>query len=405
LNLPFFIARRYLVSKKTYNIINIISGISVTGVLVGTMALIIILSVFNGFEKAVVSMFNVFDPDLEISLKEGKTFRENQLPREQIMKLEGVVKYTRVLQENGLLRYRDKQYLASIKGVDNNYVVNSPLDSLMIEGDLVLEADSFNFAIPGFGIAYYLDIHVDDPEGILTMYVPDREKRLNTLSENTLRAESIRPSGIFSVQQDFDNKYVFVPLRFARQLFNYTDEISSVEILLDKKVRTETIQKEIQKIAGPEFVVKNRLQQQEILYKTMKSEKWAVFMILTFILLIASFNVIGSVTMLIIDKKHDIATLASLGANRAMIRRVFFLEGMLITLTGAIGGMLLGGLVCWLQMHFGLIKLQGSGSFIMSAYPVAMKTTDFLLVFVTVISIGLLASWIPVRRLSRKFKP
>lgn len=402
MNLPFFIARRYLVSKKTHNIINIISAISVVGVAVGTMALIIVLSVFNGFESAVVSMFNVFDPPLEISLKEGKSFPDSLLPAEKIKQLPGVIKYTRVLEENALLLYKDKQYLATVKGVDPNFIEKSPLDTLLIEGDLILEADSFNFALAGFGIAYFLDLHIDDPEGILSMYVPDRKKRLNTLSESTLRNELIKPSGIFSVQQDFDNQYVFVPLRFARQLFGSENEITAVNLWIANEKELESVQEKVQTIAGPAFVVKNRLQQQELLYKTMKSEKWAVFLILTFILIIATFNVIGSITMLILDKQKDISTLSSLGANSQVIRKVFFIEGALITFVGAFLGLLIGGIICWLQQTYGLIRLNGGESFIMPAYPVLMKAFDFLLVFFTVMTVGLIATWLPVAGLRKK---
>ena len=400
MNLPFYIALRYLVSKKTHNIINLISGISVAGVMVGTMALVIVLSVFNGFEKAVISMFNVFDPDLRITVREGKTFRSGELNM-AIKKLPEVIRYTEVLEENALLRYKDKQYLATIKGVSPGFTERSPLDTLLVEGDLVLQADSFDFAIPGFGIAYYLDIHVDDPEGLITLYVPDRKKRMNTLSESTLRSESIRPAGIFSVQQDFDNKYVFVPLRFARTLLDYTDEVTAAEIILREGADRKSVQERISEMAGPDFQVKNRLEQQEILYKTMKSEKWAVFLILTFILIVASFNVIGSITMLILDKRKDIDTFASMGATPGLIRRIFFTEGVLITLTGAIAGLILGWLICWLQLEFGMIKLNEGGSFVMLAYPVAMKWLDFVMVFLTVLFIGIVASWIAIFRLRK----
>jgi len=371
--------------------------------MVGTMALVIVLSVFNGFEKVVVSMFNIFDPDLEISLKEGKTFKADDIPANAIRSLPEIVKYTDVLEENALLRFRDKQFLATIKGVSNEYLNDSPLDTLLVEGDLILQSDSFDFALPGFGIAYYLNIHVDDPDALISVYVPDRTKRLNVISESNLRNESIRPAGIFSVQQDFDNKYMIVPLRFARKLLNYENQVSKVEILLEPGTDIETVQSDISKLVGPKFEVKNRLQQQELLYKTMKSEKWAVFLILTFILIVATFNVIGSITMLILDKQNDIHTLESLGANRVTIKKIFFTEGLLITLSGALSGLILGGLVCWLQMEYGLIRLQGGGSFVMTAYPVQMKALDFLMVFVTVVFIGAASSFFAIQRLGRRF--
>lgn len=403
MNVSFYIARRYLVSKKTHNIINIISAIAVTGVLVGTMALVIVLSVFNGFENAVVSMFNIFDPDLQVSAVSGKTFHASQLPADALKKIPGVIRYTEVVEENALLRYKEKQFLAIVKGVSPDFTQNNVLDTLLVEGDFILQSDSIDFALPGFGIAYYLDIHVDDPEGLISIFVPDRTKRLNALSESSLRSEAIKPAGIFSVQQDFDNKYMFVPLSFARRLLDYTDELTSVEILLAKGTDADKVQSQVQKLAGDMFEVKNRLQQQEILYKTMKSEKWAVFLILTFILIIATFNVIGSITMLILDKRKDISTLSAIGADRQMIRRIFLTEGILITLAGAIGGMILGGVICFLQQQYGIIKLQAGGSFIMSAYPVAMKWLDFVMVFFTVSLIGIGASWLAVVGFRKRF--
>jgi len=403
LNFPFFVARRYLVSKKTHNIINIISGISVVGVMVGTMALVIVLSVFNGFEKVVVSMFNVFDPDLQVSLREGKTFHEGEIPAKSISKLPGVINYTNVVEENALLRYKKKQFIATIKGVSPGYEKGSPLDTLLVEGQLTIQSDSFDFAIPGFGIAYYLGIQVNDPENLISVYVPDRNSRINAFSEGSFHNEVIRPAGIFSVQQDFDNKYMFVPIRFARRLLSYTDEVTSVEIRLAPGADAESIQEQVEKLTGGKFIVKSRLQQQDILYKTMKSEKWAVFLILTFILIIATFNVIGSLSMLILDKRRDISILRNMGANQHLIRRIFFTEGVLITLIGAIAGLLLGFIVCWLQQRFGLIKLNAGGSFIMSAYPVNIKIMDFVMVFCTVFSIGLAAAWLPVQRISHRF--
>ena len=349
-------------------------------------------------------MFNVFDPELQVSALQGKTFHENDIPADEIRKLKGVVNYSDILEENGLLRYKNKQYLATIKGVSEGYEHNSPLDTLMVEGRMILQPDSFDYAIPGFGIAYFLGLQLDDPESLISIFVPDRTKRLNALSEGSLRSESIRPAGIFSVQQDFDNKYMFVPLRFARKLLNYEDEVTSVELRLAPGTDAEELQHDVEKMVGPKYIVKNRLQQQDILYKTMKSEKWAVFLILTFILIIATFNVIGSITMLILDKKRDIRILGSMGADQHMIRKIFFTEGALIIMTGAISGSVLGGIICWLQQTFQLIKLGSGGSFVMNAYPVDMKITDFIMVFCTVVIIGLAASWIPVHRLSRQFE-
>lgn len=401
MNLPFFIARRYLISKKSHNIINLISGISMVGVAVGTAALIIVLSVFNGFESVVVSLFSVFDPDIKITVVEGKTFHQNEIDADKIRAIPGVIKYTEVVEENALLYYKKQQFLATIKGVDSLYQVNSPIsDSLLVTGEMMLQKDSLDFAIPGYGIAYFLNLDMKAPDNLISVYIPKRKGSITGLPQESFRSEFIRPIAIFSVQQDFDDKYMLVPLRFARRLLDYTDEVTGIEIRLAKGADAGNIQKQIASIAGPKFRIQNRFQQQEVLYKIMKSEKWAVFLILTFILIVASFNVIGSLTMLILDKRKDIGILRSLGAKDATIKQIFFIEGLLISLSGAFTGLLLGFLVCVVQEKFGLIKLQGGGSFIISAYPVKMIAIDFLYVFFTIVLIGTAAAWLPVKRIA-----
>ncbi len=400
MNLPFFIARRYLISKKSHNIINLISGISMVGVAVGTAALIIVLSVFNGFESVVVSLFSVFDPDIEVTVLQGKTFHASDINADKIRALPSVISYTEVVEENALLYYKKRQFLATIKGVDSSYQEKSPIDSLLVTGKMVLQEDSLDFAIPGYGIAYFLDLDMKAPDNLISVYIPKRKGSITGLPQESFSSEFIRPVAIFSVQQDFDDKYMLVPLRFARRLLDYTDELTGVEIRLAKGADAENVQEKIAGIAGPKFRIQNRFQQQEVLYKIMKSEKWAVFLILTFILIVASFNVIGSLTMLILDKQKDIGILRSLGARDGVIKKIFFFEGLLITLTGAFAGLILGLLVCVIQQKFGLIKLQGGGSFIISAYPIKLIATDFLYVFVTIGLIGTAAAWIPVKRIT-----
>ncbi len=403
MNLPFFIARRYLISKKSHNIINLISGISMVGVALGTAALIIVLSVFNGFESVVVSLFSVFDPDVRITVVEGKSFHNHQIDADKIRAIPGIIKYTEVVEENALLYYKKQQFLATIKGVDSLYQVNSPInDSLLVTGKMILQDDSLDFAIPGYGIAYFLNLDMNAPDNLISVYIPKRKGNISGLPQESFRSELIRPIAIFSVQQDFDDKYMLVPLRFARRMLDYTDEVTSIEIRLAKGADVPVIQEKINSIVGSKFRTQNRFQQQEVLYKIMKSEKWAVFLILTFILIVASFNVIGSLTMLILDKKKDIGILRSLGARDTLIKQIFFFEGLLISLLGAFSGLLLGLLVCVLQQHFGLIKLQGGGSFIINAYPVKLIATDFLYVFITITLIGTAAAWLPVKRMAVK---
>lgn len=404
MNFPFYIARRYLVSKKSHNIINIISGISILGVTIGTMALIIVLSVFNGFEGVVVSLFNAFDPDLKITPAQGKTFRLSEIPGDSITKLPGVIHLTEVIEENALLRYHDRQCIATIKGVGSGYQGFSPLDSMLIEGNFILEQDSNMFAVPGVGIADVLGLDLVDPGSVISVYVPARHASITGMPDESFNLGVIRPSGIYSISAEFDIKYMLVPLSFARDIFDYPEEISSVEIMLSPGTDAKQVQKKVSALCGDKFVVKNRFEQQEVLYKIMKSEKWAVFLILSFILFIATFNVIGSLTMLILDKRRDIAVLRSMGANDKAVRKIFLTEGLLISLLGALAGIAMGALVCWLQQHYGIVKLKGgSGAFIIDAYPVKMKIMDFVWVFITVFLIGLAAAWYPVRKIAQKF--
>lgn len=368
------------------------------------MALIIVLSVFNGFESVVVSLFNAFDPDLKITPAQGKTFMMNDIPGDSISKLPGVIHLTRVIEGNALLRYHDRQCIATIKGVGSGYQDFSPLDSMLIEGNFILEQDSNMFAVPGVGIADVLGLDLIDPGSVISAYVPARHASFTGLPDESFNLGVIRPSGIFSISAEFDIKYMLVPLSFARDIFDYPEEISSVEIMLSPGTDAKQVKKNVAALCGEKFVVKNRFEQQEVLYKIMKSEKWAVFLILSFILFIATFNVIGSLTMLILDKRRDIAVLRSMGANDKVVRKIFLTEGLLISLLGALAGITIGALVCWLQQHYGIVKLKGgSGAFIIDAYPVKMKIMDFVWVFITVFLIGLAAAWYPVRKIARKF--
>lgn len=402
MNTSFYIARRYLFSKKSHNIINIISGISVLGFTIGTMALIVILSVFNGFESVVVTLFNSFNAEIQITPREGKTFEVNTLQEEEIKNIPGVVYLTDVIEENALLKYQDKQYIATIKGVSSDYNKMSGLDTMVIDGEFVLQSDSNNYAVVGQGVAYNLGLSLNDYLNPLEIYVPRRESTSMLNPLEAFNSEVVFTSGIVSVQQEFDIKYVLIPIRFARKLLDYGNEVTSVEIGLEPGSDVDDIQNEIEKIAGERFTVKNRFQQQELLYKIMKSEKWAIVLILSFILLVATFNIIGTLTMLILDKKKDIAVLWSMGADKALIRKIFFAEGMMITLFGAILGLALGALICLLQQQFGFISMPDDGTFVITDYPVEMRLADFLLVFVIDIVIGFATSWLPVHQISKR---
>jgi lipoprotein-releasing system permease protein len=397
LNFPLYIARRYFVSRKSHNIINIISGISVAGVTIGAMALIIVLSVFNGFQDLVISLYNSFNPDLVITLREGKTFDAATLQEEELRKIPGVVGLFQYIEENALVKYKEKQYIVTIKGVGEGYSRMSGIDTMIVEGKFKLQEGTQDFAVIGIGVAYYLSASLDDFVNPVSIYVPKRTAGYSGGFENAFNSDIIFPSGFYSVQQDFDSKYVMLPLRFVKKLLEYDHEVTGVEIWLDRNADHDKIQREIIKIAGDRFNVKNRFPQQAILYKIMKSEKWAIFLILAFILFIATFNVIGSLSMLILDKKHDIAVLQCMGAGQSLVKAIFLAEGMMISLFGAVAGMILGGIVCKLQAVYGFVKLGSPGStFVVSTYPVDMQLPDFIFVFLTVITIGFLAAWYPV---------
>ena len=402
LSFSFRIARRYLFSKKSHNAINIISGISASGVGIGTMALVCVLSVFNGFESLIANMFSSFDPDLKITLTQGKTFDDNSSGLIEIRKLKSVAYFTEVVEENALLRFKDKQMPATIKGVSDDFSKMTRIDSIMYDGKFQLYDGAFQRVVPGVGVASTLGLgaHFIDP---LIIYAPKRTGKINLLRpENSFNQIGTFVSGIFSVQQvQYDDHYVLVSIALARDLFEYNkNTVSAIELKLAEGVDHEKAQKQIQSILGDRFQVKNRYEQQESFFKIMQIEKWITYLILCFILLIASFNIIGSLSMLIIDKKDDIETLRNLGANNQMIKHIFLFEGWLISAVGALGGIGLGALLCLLQEHFGILKL-GTG-YVVDAYPVVTNWTDMVLVFFTVLFMGFLAAYYPVRYIRKK---
>ena len=400
--LPFFIAFRYFFSKKSQRVINIISAISSIGVMIGTAALIIVLSVFNGFEDLILRLYNSFDPDLRIELVAGKSFEQNKINIDQLKKIDGVAFVDEVVEESALVKYHDKQYIIKLKGVSKDFEKMTGLDSMIVAGSFLLQSGDTDYALVGEGIAYNLGIDPDNIFNQIEIYGPRNSTPSLADPEGAFNRRFVIPSGIFSVQQEFDAKYIITPLRFAREIFDYENKLTALEIGLSKnKIEAEII-KNISTQIGNDFKIKNRYRQHEIIYKIMRSEKWAVFLILTFILIIAIFNVISSLTMLVIEKKKDIAIYRSMGAEISFLRKLFLTEGMLITLSGAVGGLIIGMLICYLQEKFGLISLSGSGSFVIDAYPVKMIPLDFLYVFITVSCIGLLAAWYPAKRLIRE---
>jgi lipoprotein-releasing system permease protein len=400
--LSLYIAKRYLFAKKSRNAINVISAVSVAGVAVGTMALITILSVFNGLETLVSSIFNTFDPDLKITPAAGKTFIPDTSQLKMLANVDGVACYSLTLEENALLKYGERQFIATIKGVDDNYSNVTSIDSSMWEGEFLLKSENGRqWAVPGIGIAQYLGIRINfiDP---LFIYVPRRTGSSNLNPEDAFNRRFIFPSGIFQIEQEYDSKYIYVPVDFARELIENDDGVSSIEIKFTKEADVSGVQKSVKKIYTKDFVVQNRFEQQEIFYKVMRSERLAIFFILTLILIIASFNIMGSLTMLIIEKERDIEILKSLGADNNLIRKIFIFEGWLISIIGATGGILLGFILCWLQQTYGILKFD-SDTLIIDTYPVVMKLKDFIIVPATVLLIGYWAAWYPVRFLTKKY--
>jgi lipoprotein-releasing system permease protein len=401
MNFPFYIARRYLFAKKSHNIINIISIISVVGMATGVTALVVVLSVFNGFDTLIRNMFSVFDADLKIELVEGKTFSDTIPEVSAVRNNPSVAVFSEVLEENALFKYRNKQHIGKLKGVSSNYTKQTGIDSMIVDGEFLLWRGSQPLAVIGQGVAYYLNANLAhfDP---LEVYMPRRGKLPSLTTATAFNSKVIMPSGVFAIEQEFDTQYIITPIEFVRGLLNFNTEISSIELKLIDKVNHAKTQQEIQNLLGDKFRVLNRYQQNESLYKTMKSEKLAIGLILSLILFIASFNIIGSLSMLIIDKRKDVETLRSLGADNELIQKIFMAEGVLITFAGTVLGACFGLLICWLQINFKLVKLHGMGGFIIDAYPVDIQFFDIAIILALVLAIGYFAARFPVRIITQK---
>lgn len=401
MNLPFHIARRYLFSKKSHNAINIISGVSMAGVGVVTAAMIIVLSVFNGFEGLVVSLYNSFDPAIRITPSQGKVMQIDTVPTARIMADGAVQEIVEIIEEGCLIRYQDNQYFGRIRGVQQGFLEHTGIDSMMVAGEASLYEDSIPKLMLGQGVAYHISANMRDPINPIEIYVPKRGSSASIDPSQAFNVSRIFPSGVFGVQADYDLQYVIAPIGFVRELLDRPNHVSAIDLVLSEDANMQETRIRLQEMLGPAYVVKDRFQQHELLYRIMKSEKWAVFIILAFILMISIFNVIGSLTMLILEKKKDINILRSMGADNVLIRKIFITEGILISMIGAIGGLLLGLLVCWVQIEFGLVKLSSGGNYIINDYPVIVQAWDVVYVALTVWAIGLLAAWLPVRKIIR----
>lgn len=403
MNLPFYIAKKYLVSKKKQHIINVISGIAVTGICVGTFALVVVLSVFNGFDNLIKSYFGILDPDLKITVKSGKFFNPDSLVNDILPGIKGIADYAMVIEDNALLTHKNRQFIATLKGVSDNFRQITGIDSLMAEGTFMTNNDGLEYAVPGQGVAAYLGLNPGSRDPI-QVYVPKKGMK-NTLDPNkALNYNYIYTSGVFSLLEEIDSHIVFVPLVFAQSLFESPGMISGLEIKILNGFSEKKIRKAIQEKVSNSYSVKNKYQQHDALYKTMMSEKWATYLILAFILIIASFNILGSLSMLIIDKKEDILILRSMGASPLLLKQIFLFEGWLISIIGSVTGLILGILICGFQIRFGIIPLPGEGSFVVTSYPVEIQFTDLLIVMIVVLMIGFLAAWYPVSLITKSEK-
>lgn len=404
MNFPFFIARRYVFSKKSTNAINVISAISVVGVAVGTMALVIVLSVFNGFHDLVASFFTNFDPQIELVPTQGKTAPADDPLLDQVRQMPQVSVHTDVLEDQGLAVYGDRQQMVTVMGVDDNFTqLTNISDILYGDGEFTLQAANLFYAIPGIRLAQDMGLGARF-DGYLKLYAPVRRGQITDLedpSDGFVVDSLISPGVVFAVNQaKYDRDHVICSIGFARRLFDQDGMLSSLQIRLKPGSDLAAVKKQMREIVGSKYRVLDRFEQQSDTFNIMQIEKVLAYVFLTFILMVACFNIISSLSMLIIDKKADAATLRNLGATDRQIRSIFLFEGRIISAIGAVVGILLGLLLCWLQQEFGLVHMGDSaGSFVVNAYPVSVHYDDVAIVFITVLLIGWVAAWIPTRKL------
>ena len=404
MNFPFFIARRYVFSKKSTNAINVISAISVVGVAVGTMALVIVLSVFNGFHDLVASFFTNFDPQIELVPTQGKTAPADDPLLDKVRKMPQVSVHTDVLEDQGLAVYGDRQQMVTVMGVDDNFTqLTNISDILYGDGEFTLQAANLFYAIPGIRLAQDMGLGARF-DGYLKLYAPVRRGQITDLedpSDGFVVDSLISPGVVFAVNQaKYDRDHIICSIGFARRLFDQDGMLSSLQIRLKPGSDLAAVKKQMREIVGSKYRVLDRFEQQSDTFNIMQIEKVLAYVFLTFILMVACFNIISSLSMLIIDKKADAATLRNLGATDRQIRSIFLFEGRIISAIGAVVGILLGLLLCWLQQEFGLVHMGDSaGSFVVNAYPVSVHYDDVAIVFVTVLLIGWAAAWIPTRNL------
>lgn len=406
MNFPFYIAQRYLVSKKSHHAINIISGVSVFGIAIATAALVCILSVFNGFQDMVAGLFTAFDPQLKILPAEGKYMAVDE---PELMKVRGderIAVWSEVIEDNALFTLANRQVMGVVKGVDDEFEKLIDVDRIRFgEGIFELHADVIDYGVAGIGLLSSLGTNVDFPP--IQVYAPRKGERidLNNPTESFNHEEFFSPQLAFNVKQGkYDSQYVITNIALARRLFERQGEVTQIELQLKEGADTDKVKEDLKAALGEGYQVLDRYEQQEDTFRIMKVEKLISYIFLTFILLIACFNIIGSLSMLIIDKREDAITLRNLGASNGQIAGIFMLEGRMIALVGAILGIVIGLTLCLIQQEFGVIKFgKSAGSYIIDVYPVSVHVWDIVIVFVTVVVVGFVSVWYPVRRLSKKY--
>lgn len=395
MNLSFFIAKRYLISKKSNNAINVISWISIVAISVTTAALVIVLSAMNGLTSVVADLYHAIEPDLKITSVNSKYITNKKELTTKVKSIPGIKGISYSIEENALIKLDDKQAIITVKGVDSEFKNLTQFDTVVVDGTYRFSYNNQYYGVFGRGIANKLGINVNDFVSPISIYAPKRGKVESINPEDAFNKLSISPAGIFSLNDDFDFKYVLIDLKAAQELFDCPDAFSIIELSIENKEQLESIQRQLQKTLGSNYQIKNRYQSNDVLFKTLETEKLWTFLILAFILVIATFNIIGALTMLIIEKKKDIKTLYNLGADQIFIRRIFMQEGFLITSVGAISGLIIGLIVCVLQQQFHLVNFEESG--MIPYYPIELQLNDFISILGVVMGIGFLAALYPVR--------
>jgi len=402
LNLPLFIARRYFFSGRKKNFINLISILSIVGIAFSTAALVIVLSVFNGLEDLLKSLYTSFDPELKIELKKGKSFEVDEALIQRLKQVPGVDIITEVIEDYAYVRYRDADIVVTLKGVSESFLKQHRLDNSMVDGKLLLNQNNIDYAVVGRGVQYALSLSVNESIHPLQVFYIKNLKTSGLDPSQLYTRRVIQPGGVFSIEKNYDDNYIFVPLHFAQDLLNYGNKRTSLEIKTTGNLSLKETQAGVAKVVGENFLVLTNQEQHADLYRLLKIEKLFTFIALTLLILVASINIFFSLMMLVLDKKKDISVLFAMGSSTRLIRNIFLSEGALIAFAGAFAGLLLGGIICWLQDSFGLVGM-GMENAIVSSYPVKMKLTDFVLTALVIVLITVLVSFYPARQAARSY--